>query len=324
MRYKNSTVRKAAQELQRRRNQAELDAAVRKSEVFRKSPEAQDLDRQIAAAPRSFASIMLLRDKAEIERRIAALRRESMQYRRQLEELLVALGYPADYLDVHYTCENCHDTGSRDGEMCDCFKQLIKSTAYAELCAASPLDVCAFSDFDLRYYPDNDGGSGMSSRAVMQTIYEYCRSYAEDFSADSPNLLMYGRTGLGKTHLSLAIAGEVIERGFGVIYDSCPNIVSRLEDEKFGRADGEEEAALLDCDLLILDDLGAEFSTQFTKSAIYNIINTRLLKRLPTIISTNLGIEEIQEKYTERIASRLIGEYVIFRFAGKDIRQLKR
>ncbi len=138
---------------------------------------------------------------------------------------------------------------------------------------------------------------------------------------------MRGNTGLGKTHLSLAIAREVIERGFGVIYCSTPEILSKLEKERFGKSynnSDDSEEALKECDLLILDDVGSEFHTSFTKNIIYNIINFRISHGKPTIISTNLELEELEVMYSQRLVSRLMGEYVIMNFVGTDIRQVKR
>jgi DNA replication protein DnaC len=159
----------------------------------------------------------------------------------------------------------------------------------------------------------------------MEGVLRFCRSYAENFGTDSPSILMTGATGLGKTHLSLAIAQSAIDRGFGVIYGSAQNFMLQLERERFGRAPAgsESERHLLECDLLILDDLGAEFITPFVISTVYNLINTRLMSGLPTIISTNLTIKELEEKYSPRIVSRIIGSYRVLHFIGKDVRQLK-
>ncbi len=321
MKYDRTTLQRAAEEMVHRQKKANSEAEKRRSFLFAQCPEAAELDRKIASTSSRFAAILAQKDKETIQREISILQNENLHWQKQLEKILLSRNLPKDYLDVHYECPICHDTGSHNGQMCSCFETLLRQTAFRELCESSPLEVCSFSDFDLRYYPDDDGD--ISSRTVMKSIFDYCRCYAADFSEESPNICMYGSTGLGKTHLSLAIAAEVIQKGYGVVYGSCPNLVSRLEREKFGRSTENTEDSLLECDLLILDDLGAEFSTQFTVATVYNIINTRLLKRLPTIISTNLDMEGIQQKYTERVASRLIGEYTLLRFSGKDVRQLK-
>ena len=158
----------------------------------------------------------------------------------------------------------------------------------------------------------------------MTKVYNYCKAYAEDFTTKSKNLLMMGATGLGKTHLSLAIANKVIEKGYDVYYDSIQNIMDKLEREHFGRLPREESIKedILSCDLLIIDDLGVEFSTQFTVAELHNIINTRILRCLPTIISTNLELGDIEKQYSQRIASRIIGTSMPLRFCGSDIRQM--
>ncbi|MBQ5885131.1 MAG: ATP-binding protein [Clostridia bacterium] len=135
--------------------------------------------------------------------------------------------------------------------------------------------------------------------------------------------MFLGRTGLGKTHLSLSIANVAIDKGFGVIYGSSQNFFNQIQDEAFGRKQGDTLNALLDCDLLILDDFGTEFMSTYISSAIYNIINSRILRSLPTIISTNLSLSEINSQYGERIMSRILGNYVIKQFTGKDIRQIQ-
>ncbi|MBQ6570049.1 MAG: ATP-binding protein, partial [Clostridia bacterium] len=189
----------------------------------------------------------------------------------------------------------------------------------------SPLKLSSFDDIDINYYPA-DGAGAISPRKRMESIIGFCKKYAEDFSLSSQSLLFMGATGLGKTHLSLAIADVVTKKGFGVVYGSAQGFLNQLEQEHFGKnnAQGDEyRTMLLDCDLLILDDLGSEFSTSFTVSSIYDIINTRILSGKPTIISTNLTLAEIEDRYSERILSRLCGCYKVFKFDGSDIRTMR-
>ncbi|MEG0456843.1 MAG: ATP-binding protein, partial [Oscillospiraceae bacterium] len=156
----------------------------------------------------------------------------------------------------------------------------------------------------------------------MNKTFDFCKNYANNFSLDSNSILFTGGTGLGKTHLSLSIAKSAIDKGYGVIYDSCSNILTKIEREFFGKDSKNDDftAAIYECDLLIIDDLGVEFSTSFTQSMIYNIINTRLGANLPTIISTNFSIKEIGINYSDRIASRIASNYNYFIFKGNDIR----
>ena len=159
----------------------------------------------------------------------------------------------------------------------------------------------------------------------MSQIIDNTISYAKEFSLSSPNLLLYGGTGLGKTHISLAIAKAVIEKGFNVIYISAPDLFTSLEKERFGAEKSSNEIIkYIECDLLVIDDLGAEFTTSFTTSALYNIINSRLLSSLPTIITANLTPTELTQRYSDRIASRILGCFEHLRFIGNDIRIIKK
>lgn len=240
--------------------------------------------------------------------------------------LLEKHSLPADYFDVKYTCPVCQDTGIDGSKLCRCNIELVKKLAFEEAGKKSPLKFCRFDDFRLDYYSDAYSSEyECSPRRRMEEILGFCKDYAESFDTNSPSVLMFGETGLGKTHLSLAIAGEAIRKGYNVIYNSAQNIFNELEKERFGKGitSGQFEAMVLECDLLLIDDLGAEFSTQFTNAALYNIINTRLNSSLPTVISTNLDFKGIEERYTRRISSRVIGEYAALNFIGADIRQLR-
>ncbi|HQD72316.1 MAG TPA: ATP-binding protein [Clostridiales bacterium] len=326
MAYSENVYTKAKEELDRRRRKAETELSERRSELILRYPELKDLLREMARA--GYEAVKIIGMGADAAEYIEKLKKRNLEIQDDIKTILKSANLPLDYLEPHYTCENCEDTGTAGGRICSCYKELLKKYATEELCASSPLKLSSFEDFSLDYYPDTPlNGDGMTVRKQMGYIFDYCKKYAEDFGRDSVSLLMYGETGLGKTHLSLAIGGEAIKKGYGVVYGSAHNLLSRLENERFGRtADKsfEAEKTLLECDLLIIDDLGTEFSTQFTVAEIYNIINTRLISGLPTIINTNLSIAKLEEKYSPRVASRIIGEYQLLRFCGRDIRQLKR
>ena len=187
---------------------------------------------------------------------------------------------------------------------------------------------CDFNHFSLEYYRGKKDADGDDCFEIMTRIYEFCKDYAESFSLRSESLLMYGKTGVGKTHLSLSIAKAVAERGFNAAYGSIVNLLTIIEREHFGKVSEEENMdtvnLLINADLLVLDDLGAEFSSQFYESVTYNIINSRINLGLPTIISTNLTAAELQKKYNERIISRIFGEFSTLCLVGEDIRQIKR
>lgn len=241
-----------------------------------------------------------------------------------LAEEKAALLKKAGITDIEYECEICKDTGLISGKVCDCIKREAGYVIMNELSREMPLGESRFENFDLKYYSDKTDSNGENPRRRMTSILKLCREYVINFSPDSSkNLLFMGNAGLGKTHLTLAIVSGVIEKGYLPIYGSAENLFSRIEAEKFSGDGKGTYDAVLNCDLLVIDDLGAEMSTAFTKSVLYNLINTRILTRKPTIINTNLSLKEIETKYTARISSRFIGEYECNKFLGVDIRQQK-
>lgn len=324
MNYSIKVINDAAKVLASRRREAEMSAQQRKKDFSEKHPELIDIEREMANT--ALDTVKAMQNCDDPKGFIEKLRDRNLKYQKLREELFKSAGYDKNYLKPQYTCPVCKDLGYVDGKPCACFEDVLKKLAFKELAHSTPLKISSFNDFDVSLYPDKKDSSGVSIRDRMNDIFNFCKDYAEDFDTSSPSLFMYGETGLGKTHLSLAIAGKAIEKGYGVIYGSAQNLLSMVEREKFGRsneADGTTEDKLLCCDLLILDDLGAEFSTQFTVAEIYNIINSRLAASLPTIINSNVPIEELEKRYQSRITSRIIGTYTTLRFFGNDIRQIK-
>ena len=323
---------KARAEIKNRRNTAEYTASQRKNDLSFKYPEFQFIETELAkTGHETVRAFSFPKDKAEIE--LKRIREKNRQLREERKNLLKALNLPEDYLDVKYTCEKCQDTGvledydderrvSYGTKLCSCHNELLKKYASEKMSSMTPLELSSFEDFDLKYYPKS-AENGKSPYEIMQDVYTRCVKYAENFDTDSVSLYFCGRTGLGKTHLSLAIANEAIKKGYNVVYGSVINFLNKLEKEKFGRADSfETEDILINADLLILDDLGAEFSTAVATSSLYNIINSRIARGVPTIISSNLSLEEIKSRYPESVASRIIGNYVVVKFTGDDIRQI--
>ncbi len=219
-------------------------------------------------------------------------------------------------------CKLCGDTGYISGKVCNCIKKEANQIMAEELSKEMPLGDCRFESFDLKYYPDADTSEGNPHRR-MTSILKLCKDYVKNFSINSPNLLFTGNAGLGKTHLTLSIVSGVIEKGFLPVYGSAENLFAIIETEKFSGEGRGNYNTMLTCDLLVIDDLGTEMATAFTKSALYNLINTRLLSGKPTIINTNLSMKEIEIKYSARVSSRLIGHYNANKFIGQDIRQQK-
>ena len=324
MAYSKSVYDRAMEIIGQRRRKAEDERQERHDKCVLLCPEIALEEEKMKKSVLELPGALGMKDRAKSY--VEELARKNLQAQENIKKLLVSRKIPDDFLEIRYTCEKCGDTGFADGKRCDCLKQLMREISYNALSDKLPIRECTFDNFDVNYYPpDYDSKLRLDKRLHMTKVFEFCRNYAETFFRNSESLIFMGETGLGKTHLSLAIAGRVTEKGFGVVYGSAQNILSSLENEKFGKQPSESspEKSVLSCDLLILDDMGAEFVTQFTVSALYNIINTRLMEKKPTIISTNLSPREMEEKYSRRITSRIFGNYRAVGFFGKDIRQLK-
>ncbi len=307
-----------------RRSAANRTARQHREEVRQKCPRALEIEREISGAGLRAARLIVAGNDAK--QQIEQLAEENLRQQREFAAVMRLAGFPEDYMEPRFACSDCKDEGYIDGKMCECLKFLLRETAQQKLNRLTPLSLSSFERFDLSFYSTSpDEKTGLSPRRKMEDIFRFCTGYAKHFTPHSPSILMTGATGLGKTHLSLAIAREVIEKGYGVVYGSAQNLMLQLERERFGRAETtESERQMQDCDLLILDDLGVEFMTQFVSSTIYNLINTRLMAERPTIISTNLSISELETRYSERVVSRIIANYRILPFLGRDVRQLKR
>lgn len=311
--YSYENYHKVKEEIESNRLESIAEADRRSSKVRALSPEIAEIDAELSGTgPLIFRTAIAGGDITPIKERNQLLNRRR-------REIIVSLGFPEDYTDVHYRCDKCSDTGYIDGtRMCSCFKEgLIKATI-ASSGIGRLIETQSFENFSLDIYSENE-----KVRERMERNLEAAKGYVEDFPKKRGNLLLIGNTGTGKTHISTAIAREIISRGYDVIYDSAQNILSDFDDDQFRRRFDEEPKSTkyLECDLLIIDDLGTEFSTQFSVSCLYNLLNTRQNRALATIISTNLSPEELSRKYEDRIYSRIIGsETRILAFVGKDRR----
>ncbi len=303
----------------------ELAADRRREEVEGKNPRLRALGETL----RNFGVRVLeesMRGSENLSARIEALRAEHRQVQAEYALLLQEMGYPKDYTQIKTACKKCSDTGYFEGKMCECLKKAAVLEGYRTSGIGALLQKQTFENFDLSFYSDALlPEKNYSARDVMKEIFGYCRDYAENFSLSSPSLLFIGGTGLGKTHLSSAIAGKAIEKAFDVVYESAPQVAAIFEKERF---ESEEEAEgtrrLLEAELLILDDLGTEPSSKVSASAVYRLINHRVaVKGLPTIISTNLTYRQLEKQYDSAILSRLLGEFSVKFFQGEDVRMAK-
>lgn len=311
----------AIERIHTRRRAAQQQQEQRTEQIRTEIPETAELDRQLRAFCLSTAQV-LSRGGDDHAAKLRALEQHTREADAMLRQILTAHGYPADYLDVHYTCGKCCDTGFIGGMPCTCLEQEIGRIGAEQLNAHSQLALSSFAEFSLAYYRDLPP----EQVSAMEQNLKQCRQYAERFSpSESGNLLMFGGTGLGKTHLSLAIANVLLQKGYSIVYDSVTALMHRLEREQFGKSRPEEDTltALTECDLLILDDFGAEFDTSFSRTMIYTILNSRLNARRPLIVNTNLSFDEMKTQYGDRILSRLLSAARVLPFYGQDIRLQK-
>ncbi len=312
--YSYENYDKVKNEIEQRRKEAVAEADRRSMALRELSDEIREIDRELSGTG------LLLFKTACAGGDIAPIRERNQALIAKRRGIIKSLGYPEDYTEVHYFCKKCSDNGFIDGtKMCSCFREALVKATIASSGIGELIEKQTFDNFDLGWYR---GEPDIEKR--MAANLAGAKAYVKGFATKRENLLLIGKTGTGKTHISTAIAREIISLGYDVIYDSAQNIVSDFEADKFRSGYGAYEPKgqkYLECDLLIIDDLGTEFTSQFTVSCLYNLINTRRNKGMATIISTNLTAEELARKYEDRIYSRLVGAGTkIMVFEGKDRR----
>ncbi|MBQ8288461.1 MAG: ATP-binding protein [Clostridia bacterium] len=321
MGYNKELFADVRRQMETRRQTAIETADARRWEIYAALPEVEEIDRELS---RTGLMIMdeISKGKEGLSERLENIRLDNLDLQAQREAVLRRAGYPADYDSPKYVCPDCKDTGYVGQKMCVCLKAALSEEGMRRAGLSHLFETQRFDTFLLDYYRQDP-----RVYRLMQNYLEICRGFAERFDGNTrQSLLLCGGTGLGKTHLSTAIAGEIVQKGFDVLYESAPNLLSAYEAERFGRsltASVADTSRYLTCDLLVIDDLGAELSNSFTVGVLYNLINTRIVSCRSTIISTNLNPDEIRSRYTDRIASRLHGEYTVMRFEGRDIRLQK-
>ena len=296
----------------------------RLAQVYSSAPHVRALDSEIRATMAELVSAALSPDGAE---HIEDIRLRNIELQEQRRGELIRAGFGENYLDDEYMCRDCSDTGYAGTAVCSCLMEHYKDALRDSLSNLFKLGDETFDSFDLSYYDDTLAPEAeVSPRRSMEIIYETRVEYARKFGKKSMNLFFNGSPGLGKTFLSASIARVVADNGFSVVYDTASSVFSKFEEVKFSRPEDSEEARgevkrYLGCDLLILDDLGTEMTTTFTTSALYEIINTRLVTGRKTIVSSNLALYELRRRYSEQIMSRIEGDYQVLTFRGDDIRK---
>ena len=294
----------------------------RREEIAAKIPKITELDAQIASLSVRRARQLLDGDASAL----TDLHDQIQTLSARKQECLQNAGYPADYFQPPYTCPDCHDTGFIGDEKCHCFKQAMVDLLYRQSNIHEVLERENFDTFDIRYYSDaKNRNLGISPRENMQAVLNTCHDFIDHFDEQARNLLFYGDTGVGKTFLTNCVARELLNTSHTVIYLTAFHLVDILQNNTFGNDDMDDSDEnmfhyILDCDLLIIDDLGTELNNAFVTSQLFLCINERLLARKSTIISTNLSLQEFRNTYSERIFSRIIENYSWQKIYGDDIR----
>ena len=326
MAYDGKIMRRALQQFGEDRQAREERFQARRESVFRRQPRLRQIDDELRSTMSRIIT-SALRHGTDPGPAVEVLREENLRIQEEKRQLLNQMGLPQDCLDEKPACALCGDTGYRNGQVCRCLRQYYAREQQKELSRMLDLGSQSFDTFSLDWYSQEyDADYGRSARENMETVYDVCADYAHQFGKRPGNLLLFGAPGLGKTFLSAAIAREVSGNGWSVVYDTAGRIFQRFEAQKFTREEdaGDDVDRVLNCDLLILDDLGTEMTTAFVQSALYQIVNTRLMEKKSTILNTNLMPGEIARRYSPQLASRIEGEYQLLPFFGKDIRKLKK
>lgn len=324
MALKNDQYNQILREYDSRRlkNKHDLDSRLKKAYAL--IPKLKDLEDEMISLSAQSGRLALFGDDSALK----VLKSKTLDLKAAQIELLVAHNLDPDYLEMRYQCKRCQDTGLIGNKKCNCLKQAIGDLMYTNSNLNTILAQENFSNFSFRFYSDDfvDESIGLSPLSNMQKVVANCKRFIKHFKDKQDNLLLLGNTGVGKTFLANCIAKELLDQGFTVIYLTAFRLFDILEKYKFSKDQENSYQAsnqfdyILDCDLLIIDDLGTEFYNSFTNSQLYLIINERLLRKKSTVISTNLSLSDINLNYSERVYSRIISSYTIQRIIGEDIR----
>ncbi len=328
MSYDKKILAKARRELEREKAAKAEEFEKRRKAVYEREPRIRAIERELSSTAAKVLRASL-ESGGDPEEAISRLKERNLGLQKERGRLLKGMGLPEDYLMQKPLCAVCGDSGYDGNTICKCVASRYARLLKEQLSESLPIGDQNFASFRLDFYSVRpDARLGLSPRDNMEYNLDECRDYARNFSQSSPNLLLWGSTGLGKTFLSTCIAEAVSDNGFSVAYDTAINILAAYETIKFGSGDGEAAAAKAAkyerAELLIIDDMGTEMGTAFTVSALYNLINNRLMAKRPMIVNTNLPPAALSEKYSPAVASRLLGEFMPLRFFGDDIRMLKK
>ena len=323
MAYSAEVVQRARARLAQAKEDRESENRQHLAEAYTKVPRIREIDMLLRRTMAQAAQAAFL--QGSDGRELLEQARLSNLKLQQERKLLAEENFEEGFLDETPICDNCGGSGYVGTNMCECLRELCRQEQKKEVSILSGGKE-SFSQFRLDYYPDRiDPKYGASPRTIMERNLGLCRRYAATFAPSAGNLLFVGGTGLGKTFLSACIARTVADRGYSVVYETANHLFAKLEQAKFSPNEENRREAwkFLECDLLIIDDLGTEMPGQFVTAALYSLLNDRLLKNKPMVISTNLNVEDIKRRYSPQIASRLQGSFQGLTFVGEDIRLLK-
>ena len=326
MALKNYQYNKILREYDNKQLQSKHNLHVRMEEVYGSIPKLKEIDDEVVTCSIQSAKLLLMgNDKA-----LSDLKEITDSASGKRTALLVQHGYPEDCLQARYYCPDCKDTGYIGNDKCHCFKQAIVDVVYSQSNIKTAIAMENFSSFSCDYYSDDflESSTKLTPRENIKKVVKVCKHYIESFDEEFHNLLLYGNTGVGKTFLANCIAKELLDHAHTVIYLTAFQFFDILEKNKFSKGDDSFEYQnqfdyILDCDLLIVDDLGTELNNTFVTAQLYLCINERYLRRKSTIISTNLSLDNINKNYSERVFSRIASNYTLLKIVGEDIRLKK-
>lgn len=323
MAYSAEVVKKARARLAQAREDRESENRQHLAIAYVRVPRLREIDMQLRRTMAQAAQAAFL-EGSDGRELLEKARLQNLEL--QQERAILAMeNFEEGYLDDSPICDRCGGSGYIGSNMCECLLELCRQEQKKEVSVLSGSRE-TFNQFRLDYYPDRpDPKYGASPRVIMERNLKICRTFALTFAPNSGNLLFVGGTGLGKTFLSACIARVVADRGCSVVYESAGHLFSKLERAKFNPSEEARREAerFLECDLLILDDLGTEMPGQFVTAAFYSLLNDRILADRSMVISTNLNMDELGRRYSPQIASRLQGSFQPLTFVGEDIRVLK-